>query len=123
MQLLPGTSLLFGLGLLVMAASQPASWIPTNNCTGNGFTSGGEIMCIGDCAPTPPFCMPQQVNDSQGKPLYKYCGCGPLTEPACCHAVEHNWNGLHLPDVAGDCPSCPLTGSCILDSQQKAACK
>lgn len=44
---------------------------------------------------------------------HRWCGCNGL-QPACCFVRIKNPGSNATVEAAGDCPSCPTTGSCIL---------
>ena len=145
--MIPNRSLsLFALILALMCfavASTNAAASPFGDCRATKATKkkvvkddGTTVIewpltCSGKCPAgedgTAPACEQQGGSDATGD--YWFCGCDGAVGTECCQLISR-WNkdGSETPDVMGDCPSCPASGSCQVvlaadGGSAQAACK
>jgi len=103
-----------GAGVLLLLASlvllvPEAFAVPTSvfGCAGKACPDGNGgfelTVCVGTCPPLPghPCTVQWDVTES-----YRFCGCVPGVEPACCHTIVEDGVVGHR----GDCQNCPGGG-------------
>jgi hypothetical protein len=99
------------LGLIVVGFALSA--FGANSCVGMGV-DGSAINCgLTTCQPGNIPCVALTSAKPSG-PLgvaYQYCGCGG-SEGFCCHLVYRFVIDTWEYTTYGDCPTCPLVGTC-----------
>lgn len=112
------------LPLLVLLAW--ASPLGQGDCSGSTVHEDNGLTCTGACDPSTQTCAPKEKTGNIigfTNVLYQYCACDEGAEPSCCHLVARkNGAGKWVPAHNGNCPSCPLNGSCQLKNAQ-AVCE
>ena len=121
---------LFRSSLVVLACLTLLAWVvlpSQGTCAGSSVDPTTGLACLGECDPATDACAAKQttgpINGHPGSNTYQYCACRGGAEPACCHLVAYkNWLGTWVAGTNGQCPPCPLTGTCELINGQ-ASCQ
>lgn len=99
-------------------AAQPAMSLP-GECTGtqavvvdNNGDLEWQLECGGTC-PSSKTCKSRNASGPSGD--FKFCGCEGGDFDSCCTVVlVQNSEGDWEPESYGNCPSCPLSGICLI---------
>jgi hypothetical protein len=104
---------------------------PPSDCHGAGANLVGTppvwtLDCLGTC-PSPNNCEKRTGSDAQG--AFVHCGCRNSDVEDCCNTILRANAAdppTYTPEAKGDCPACPLTGVCTLQTisptEKQAGC-
>ena len=131
----PGVSIASLVFLSILSNGTLTNPAPADGCAGTGTSTGRNggwmLDCTGSCGgedcegftTTGLMSGWSETNGSDATGDYWVCVCGEESE--CCHYILYKDPGSypheHTPGWAGDCPSCPLPGTCQLNAGETQA--